>query len=117
MILPTDAATTTRRSSLGGTFAARMGLPLVAADVRSQPACFERHVIKRPVSVKGIGLATDYRCTPCEQQDQKTDQKTVPSGTSLPPSAASAGRHPSGQRLRTPPRPPPAPPGGRTSRA
>src|SRR5213594_2011529 len=105
MILPTDAATTTRRSSLGGTFAARMGLPLVAADVRTVSACFERHVIKRPVSVKGIGLATDYRCTPCEQQDQKT----VPSGTSLPPSAASAGRHPSGQRLLTPPRPPPAP--------
>src|SRR5262245_43840594 len=103
MILPTDAAMTTRRSSLGGTLAARIGF-LPGSRLTYPSAWGEYH---------SMSESGDYRCLPFQQQAPARR----PIGRGLPLSAVAAEPPRSGPLLRKPPPPPPEPPGDRTSKA
>src|SRR3989442_12870953 len=66
MMLPTDAAMTTRRSSLGGTLAALIGLPC-GASVGSLRPCLPPRC-GRALRAEGVSLAPCYTGPPRARQ-------------------------------------------------
>src|SRR5438477_9957289 len=97
MMLPTDAAITTRRSSLSGTLAALIGLPSYRAHCVHQAWMFVRF---RPAARPGSNCGTTYRifvlygsiprrpaATPTDPAGRLTRRVTRPAAAGSPMSA------------------------------